>query len=346
MASAGVVHPLAARGSPDFTAAVDEAWKSLVAIADGLPKSLGPLQQQQQQQALGATSDEGSSRAMIAANMSILRAGGLLEVLRAYVLSVLDRKVRDEVAPRFWSLLDSAGVGENGGNTGQQQQRCAQESKDGDTAAAPVGSSTATWSTVAATRRDSYGRVKSALLYVAGEVNSHLSVLRLLDSTDDNSNNDNNNKDDREDGSNKTFSSTHTVEDRYRCAFTAQIMAGARGDFHGTMRAFFDRNLRYWHRSWLEERRRRRFTGGGRGEGEKEASMNVSDDDGDGDADSGGGGAVETGSGMMDQVEEEEEEEQEAEEMDQDGAGEMDQDKGGLEPVVDKEVGGRGGQGC
>ncbi len=290
MASAGVAHsPAAAADSnlatpaqaPPPNTAVDEAWASLISFVDGFPASLGPLQQQQQQ-AL-----DGSSRAEIAANMAILRAGGLLEVLHAYVLSVLDRIVRDEVAPRFWALLDNGNGPQAQGSSGEggeeeEEDEDEEEKEEEAPAAGPA----------AATRRDSYGRVKSALLYVAGEVHTHLSLVQLLDSAAGGAGG----------GESNTFSSTHTVQARYRCAFTAQVMAGAHGDFHGTMRAFFDRNLRFWHRSWLDERRRRRRSVGG---GEGESGMDVSDDggDGDGDADGGDGGAGEGDSVLVEEEE-------------------------------------------
>ncbi|CAM9240906.1 unnamed protein product, partial [Scytosiphon promiscuus] len=267
--------------SPPSNAAVDEAWKTLISIVDTFPASLDPLQQKQKTPPGGANDREGSNKALIAANLSVLRAGGLLEVLQAYVLSVLDKKVRDEVAPRFWALLDPAPVDVKSSSSGRDGQEGIENGEKGaataavEVAVAGEDDSAAGMEAVAATRRDSYRRVKSALLYVAGEVTSHLSLVRLLDDADNSSGGGGRN--------NNTFSSTHPVQARYRCAFTAQVMAGARGDFHGTMRAFFDRNLRFWHRSWLEERRRRRrrrrrrysSEGQGGGEGQGDDGMDV-----------------------------------------------------------------------
>ncbi|CAM9711425.1 unnamed protein product, partial [Ectocarpus sp. 12 AP-2014] len=144
MASAGVAHSSAAAAveaaaggdaaTPNViasphppasspTAAVDEAWGSLISIIDGFPASLGPLP---------TARDEETRRSLVTGKLSVLRTGGLLEVLRAYVLSVLDRKVRTEVTPLFWAILDvpvraggvdsSSGGGGGGGGGGAEGQ--------------------------------------------------------------------------------------------------------------------------------------------------------------------------------------------------------------------------------
>lgn len=125
------------------------------------------------------------------------------------------------------------------------------------------------------TRRDAYGRVKRALLYVASEVNGHLALVRLLDAAAAAGRGSSN-------GGNASSSpcAQQTIEDRYRCAFTAQVMAGARGDFSGTMRSFFDRNLRFWHRSWVQELRR--------GHGQEEHEDGGGEESLAGDVDGGG----------------------------------------------------------
>ena len=329
-----------------------------MALIDGFPSSLSAPQA-----IASEATRSNSSRNMVAmplgSSLSILRAGGLVDVLQAYVLAILDRKVRDEVAPHFWALLDAENRPDGSGEESHERGGVG----DGGESSAMVddeGSGGDGEGGMAPSRR-SYIRVKRALLYVAREVDGHLTLVRLLDeaaataendanassvntnanaNTNVNHNTNTNTTDDdipnrsarpvASSPSSSThmpppapppppstdYSSTSSIEARYRCAFTAQVMAGATGDFHGTMRGFFDRNLRFWHRTWLEDRRlqrrqpRRRgseileadeeeegdgdgmdLSGTGENEGEAEGGGGAMEEDGGGGE--GGGGTME-----------------------------------------------------
>lgn len=247
--------------------AVDVAWATVIGIVDIF---LGSLDEPLHGQSMLGTAD-------LASHMSVLRlanGGGLLDVLHGYVLAVLDRAVKDTIAPHFWSLLSTTG-----GNEGEEES-------ESDSLSSPQQ----------VHQRRAYGRVKRALSYVNAEVNRHLALVRLLDHAVALSEETRSAKPKATADANadNCGSSTHSIEVRYRCAFTAQVMAGATGDFHGTMRAFFDRILRFWHRSWLDKKRQRRKRGrgnsGGGGVGEGEDEMDVSDTDDNNDGEAGGGG--------------------------------------------------------
>lgn len=303
--------------------AVEESWATLIAIiqdfaASGLPPEgthgISParghisISSSSKRNERGSDGDKAS---LLRRHMSVVQAGGLVDVLQAYVLSVLDRKVREEVAPRFWGYMLHADpvVGSTGsrsrgrstqsgmsalhpesmgrstedfvvvrhddGTDGEGEQEREREDVE-DTDAPP---------STTPKRKDLYVRVKRALLYVAGEVRNHLILVRLLDdaafaaslspapaaassvAAAQSAGNVSDMDASREDqqpfrnslpGARTAAATPRSIEGKYHCAFTAQVMAGAKGDFQGTMRAFFDRNIRFWHRTWLEERRRRR----------------------------------------------------------------------------------------
>ncbi|CAN0236851.1 unnamed protein product, partial [Laminaria digitata] len=128
MASAGVVAQSTSSGAipaaakphsrpslqPPSNATVDEAWATVIALIDGFPSSLtAPQANASKATRSGSSSNSNSSNITrtatvpLGTSMSVLRAGGLVEVLQAYILTILDRKVRDEVAPHFWALLDA-----------------------------------------------------------------------------------------------------------------------------------------------------------------------------------------------------------------------------------------------
>lgn len=276
-----------------------------------------------------SATDSSGSLPLLVSLMSVLRAGGMIDVLRAYVLSVLDKKVKDEVAPRFWALLAPESSGRYHEQREQEQQKQhhnmhhnEQENEKHQNGISVVGEmnepavledAVSETELPPRTRREAYVRVKRALVYVAKEVDCHLSLVRMLDLASAASASGSTRSAEKYMKavcggriSTSCFSSCpsreETIEARYRCAFTAQVMAGARGDFHGIMRAFFDRNLRFWHRGWLEERRRQQqerreqrwgqgeVLGGAEDSVRFEDNMNTSDDDGKDEEDGEGDG--------------------------------------------------------
>lgn len=242
-----------------------------------------------------------------------------MDVLHAYVLSVLDKRVRDEIAPRFWTLLVSRREQEQSERQSEELQTQGREGgrdeadrvleneddddeEEGNDEGGGRGGEGSGQSDdpPSSRRRAAYGRVKRALLYVAQEVNGHLALVRLLDGAnspppppetvpDKNSGSSSSGGGDLRSSAGTTAPHQpssmslprRSLETRYRCALTAQVMAGATGDFQDTMREFFDRNLRFWHHSWLNGRRRRRGgrLSGVRGKGEEGDGMDVSDDE-------------------------------------------------------------------
>ena len=270
----GILDPAAFEdlsSSPDL--ALTEAWTKMIEFVDNFQQSLpratqANLQESSSRYSVGQST---CTLSLLESAMTVLKAGGLVDVLRAYVLSVLDKKVRDEVAPRFWALLAPESSKEWRGpqpqqQEGQQQHGNSSGSRETSVESAMLEDAGEESVLSPLTRREAYGHVKRALQHVAEEVNSHLALVRTLDSA-----------------SAAAASPTgrayekitkarcrgpvlerssppqeETIEARHRCAFTAQVMAGARGDFQGIMRAFFDRNLRFWHRGWVEKRRQER----------------------------------------------------------------------------------------
>lgn len=269
---------------------VDAAWGTLIGVVDSYTGSHDGASHSQSQ--LSPRLDVAS----LADHISTLRSEkggcGLIDVLRSYVLSVLDRAVRDTVAPHFWSLLDPSA------------DTCADE---GLQMAEPPGNveidhdneSVASSSPLSPQRR-AYGRVKRALLYVSDQVNKHLALVRLLDSAVISSAREAAGVGVSPGAESATAAEgSHSVEARYRCAFTAQVMARATSDFDGTMRTFFDRNLRFWHRSWLYDNKRERRTRKKRSKGVGSAAlgddqMDVSDEDAEVATGGGGGGDMDT----------------------------------------------------
>lgn len=238
---------------PPSNAAVDEAWSRVRDLVDGFPTSFAALEATATavpgvaKEVDSSSSKSGSSSVLptLAKNVAVLRAGGLLDVLRAYVLSVLDKKVRDEVAPRYWALLGSdprssinnCSASSSIPSRGQDKHQQASPAIDATDGAGSVkaegteGESEGKGKGVPfASRRGSYGRVKRALLYVLGEVNTHLTLVRFID---DAAAYGSSGSGVRKTGSNPSsssvastldgspFSSTHSIEARYRCAFTA-----------------------------------------------------------------------------------------------------------------------------
>lgn len=329
--------------SPSPAMGLAEAWAKIIEIVDRFPQQepmprafscAGATAAATQTYPQSSTSnhsaeDSSGTLPLLVSLMSVLREGGMVDVLRAYVLSVLDKKVKDEVAPRFWALLapeSSGGCHEQQEQKQQKQhhnthnkEREDDQHQDGISVAGETNEPAVLEDTVSETelpprtRREAYVRVKRALVYVAKEVDCHLSLVRMLDLASAASASGSTRSSEKYMKavyggriSTSCFSSCpsreETIEARYRCAFTAQVMAGARGDFHGIMRAFFDRNLRFWHRGWLEERRRRQQEGREQrwSQGEVlsvaedsvrfEDNMNVSDDDGKEEEDGEGDG--------------------------------------------------------
>lgn len=188
-----------------------------------------------------------------------------MDVLRAYVLEVLNETVRDQVAPRFWALMDpSADTHANPRNKDQDED-------------APQNGSVAgnkkdlrTWGQTGfrPERRQAYDRVTRALLYVDEVLTGHLNLIRPLDVAIARSGSSTaavraaTRHSQARPSTRIAANKSACIEEHYRSAFTAQVMAGATGGFHRTMRAFFDLNLRFWHRSWLDERQRTRCQAG------------------------------------------------------------------------------------
>ncbi|CAM9563985.1 unnamed protein product, partial [Sphacelaria rigidula] len=206
-----VTHP----AHPD----VDAAWATVIRIVDSFSTS---LDKDEPFKHTSITAED------LAAHISTLRldtGGGLLDVLGGYVLSVLDRSVAKTIAPHFWSLLSN------------NEKISAPAPSDVESGSEPTSAT----GTPQRQKLRAYGRVERALLYVDEAVKCHLALVRLLD---------------------RAFvlsavqhtvtptptagggaqaaaatAANSTIEARYRSAFTAQVMAGAKGDFHGTMRA-------------------------------------------------------------------------------------------------------------
>lgn len=329
--------------SPSPAIGLVEAWAKITEIVDRFPQQQSMPRATPSAEATAAATqtdpqsststhsaiDSSGDLPLLVSLMSILRAGGMVDVLRAYVLSVLDKKVKDEVAPRFWALLApefSGGWHEQQEQKHQKQhhnlhqkEQEHEQHQDGSAVAGETDAKQAVLEDAVSetelpprTRREAYVRVKRALLYVAEEVDCHLSLVRMLDLASAASASGSTRAAEKymkaACGGRMSTSSfpscpsrEETIEARYRCAFTAQVMAGARGDFHGIMRAFFDRNLRFWQRGWLEERRRqqqeRREQRWGQGEVLSvaedsvrfEDNMNVSDDGKEEEEGEGGG---------------------------------------------------------
>ncbi|CAM9683860.1 unnamed protein product [Choristocarpus tenellus] len=212
------VHP------PDV---VDTAWAALLKELDGFPTDLCDIGIQQQKD---------SFVTRLVNQLVVLQGTGLVDVLRCHILQDLNRVVQADIVPSFWRSFQ-----------GSDERR-----SQGDRENTEGGGKHGKW------QRLQYVRVTKAMRLLMRRVEEHLSIVRVLDRAillATRAGVEVTGKEFEAEGLNSSMIATNSIEDRYRSSLTAQVMACAPRFFKECMRAFFDRNISYWHRQWLERRK-------------------------------------------------------------------------------------------